>query len=202
MNTSTIRRFALMLLAGLSVVSCKGGGNPVAPPPPPVRMTQAEAETFATSVTRAISSAMNACYNRMPNPNGVGTFPLNFSCDATRTCQGGGTIRPSLTATGQIQVTLANTVINSPLSGSLNILDWACTSGAYIISGNPTVSLSGAIQATAIPAFAVFTMNQTGQIIVGNTPCSLSLFTSSDTSNPPAHVRGSICDRSVDLIVP
>jgi hypothetical protein len=139
---------------------------------------------------------MVACQGRVFNVNGFGTFPINMSCDATRTCTPGGTIRPSLTATGQVFVGTFGASLNSPLSGSQNILNWACA-GNNLISGNPTVSLSGQMQGDA--TLVTFTMNQTGQIIVGNTPCSVNIRTTGATPNAGVDTTGSICDIAINL---
>src|SRR5262249_16791800 len=108
---------------------------------------------------------MNACQNKLPPPNGIGTFQLNFSCDATRTSTPVGSIRTSLTQTGTMTIANnGNVTVNSPQAGSQNILNWSCA-GSDLISGNPTVSLSGSVQGSGF--VWTMSMRQSGQIIVG-----------------------------------
>ena len=103
-------------------------------------MTQAEANLFAKHLADAAVFAMGTCNNQFPRPNSFGTFQINTSCGYTQSCAGGGTIRHSITATGQVFVNQVRATINSPLAGSQNILNWGCVSNSYIIfSGVPRV---------------------------------------------------------------
>jgi len=193
---------SVLLVSAIVVGGCKG--NPAAappPPPPPPPMTQAQANTFAKHLTDAAMSAMGTCYNRLPVPNSFGTFQINTSCGFTQSCAGGGTIRPSITGTGQMFVNQARVTINNPLSGSQNILDWGCVSNNFIISGNPTVSLNGQISVTDV--FSAY-LDHSGQIIYGprggdgQRTCGVSMRT---TENAAGVLRttGTICGMAIAL---
>ena len=170
--------------------------GPTPPPPPPV-MTQAEANTFVDSLARSLAQAAATCQNRLPVR--LGTSLINLSCDATRQCAAGGTIRPSFTATGQISIGANGGNWNSPTSGSQNILNWGCAT-QNIISGNPTVSLAGQWTGAWNAGGQVqvsFQMHQSGQIIVGNRACSLNLQVTGDLSNA-TRTTGNVCNVSID----
>jgi len=196
------RRTALVLMAGVAfaATSCaKGGGLPNAPSPDPA-MSQIEANSFVDSLTRSLAQAASGCQNRLPVR--LGTSQVNLSCGATRTCNGGGTIRPSFTATGQITVASSGAGRwSSPTSGSQNILNWACATGSdRAISGNPTVSLSGQWNGAWTTGGSVdvsFEMRQSGQIIVGRESCSMNLLTTGDITDV-ARTTGSICGLTID----
>jgi hypothetical protein len=196
------------ILALLSVVitACAGGTtNPTPPWVPPPPMTQGEADRLAASLAAATTSAMQACLQKGNfRPNGLGTFPLNFSCDATRTCTGGGSIRPSLTATGQWSVGTFAATLKSPLQGSQNILNWGCA-GNYIVSGNPTVSMTGELFASSNGQVQNY-IDQSGQIVYGpdggasrdQQYCSVFLRTI-ETESVALHSNGTICGRTVSV---
>lgn len=197
---------AILALLALVVTACAGGTTkpdpPFIPPPP---MTQAEADRFATSLVLATTAAMTACIQKGNfRPNGFGTFPINFSCDATRTCAGGGSIRPSLTETGQLFVNANGATLKAPLQGSQNILNWACA-GNYIISGNPTVSLTGELYANGATGQVQNYVDQSGQIVYGPSGgaareqqyCSVSLRTI-ETDVVALHTTGTICGRVIN----
>src|SRR5687768_7949012 len=96
---------SVLALLALVVTACGGGTAPDPPFIPPPPMTQGEADRFAASLVLVTTVAMQACIQKGNfQPNGFGTFPINFSCDAVRICDGGGSIRPSLTETGQVFV--------------------------------------------------------------------------------------------------
>lgn len=167
-------------------------------------MTQDEADRFATSLRLVTTTAMQACLQKGNfYPNGFGTFPLNFSCDATRNCNGGGSIRPSLTATGQVFVNANGATLKAPLQGSQNILNWACA-GNYIISGNPTVSLTGELYASGANGQVQNYINHSGQIVYGPSGgaareqqfCSISLQTI-ETNVAALRTTGTICGRAI-----
>ena len=164
-------------------------------------MTQAQASLFAKHPTDAALFAMGQCRTQFPRPNSFGTFQINSSCGYTQSCAGGGTIRPSITATGQVFVNQVRATIDSPLRGSQNILDWGCVSNNFIISGNPTVSLSG--QITVFDAYSAY-LDHSGQIIYGprgasgQRTCGVSMRT---TENAAGVLRttGTICGMAVAL---
>jgi hypothetical protein len=184
----------------LAATACaKGGGSPIGPSSDPA-MSESEANSFVDSLTRSLAQAAIGCQNRLPVR--LGTSQVNLSCGATRTCNGGGTIRPSFTATGQI--TIADNGSgrwNSPSSGSQNILNWACATGSNrVISGNPTVSLSGQWNGAWTTGGSVdvsFQMRQSGQIIVGKESCGMKLLTTGDITDV-ARTTGSICGLTID----
>jgi hypothetical protein len=196
------RRKVLVLMAGmaLAATSCaRGAGSPNGPSSDPA-MSEGEANSFVDSLTRSLAQAAIGCQNRLPVR--LGTSQVNLSCGATRTCNGGGTIRPSFTATGQI--TIADNGSGrwtSPASGSQNILNWACATGSNrVISGNPTVSLSGQWNGAWTAGGSVdvsFQMRQSGQIIVGRESCSMNLVTTGDITDI-ARTTGSVCGLSID----
>lgn len=197
-------RYHVLALIGsmaLAATACtKGAGLPNAPSPDPA-MSQVEANSFVDSLTRSLAQAAIGCQNRLPI-RGLGTSQINLSCGATRTCNGGGTIRPSFTATGQIVIASNGSGRwTSPTSGSQNILDWACATGSdRAISGNPTVSLSGDWNGAWTTGGSVdvsFQMRQSGQIIVGRQPCSMNLLTTGDITDV-ARTTGSVCGLSID----
>jgi hypothetical protein len=196
------RHYVLALIGGvaLAATACtRGAGLPNGPSADPA-MTAGEANNFVDSLTRSLAQAAVGCQNRLPVR--LGTSQVNLSCGATRTCNGGGTIRPSFTATGQITIGSNGAGRwNSPTSGSQNILNWACATGSdRVISGNPTVSLSGQWNGAWTTGGSVdvsFQMRQSGQIIVGRQPCSMNLMTTGDLTNV-AHTSGSICGLSID----
>jgi hypothetical protein len=168
-------------------------------------MTQGEADRFATSLIAVTTVAMQACIQKGNfRPNGFGTFPLNYSCDSTRTCNGGGSIRPSLTATGQWFVNANEITIKAPLRGSQNILDWGCA-GNYIISGNPTVSLTGELYANSRTGQIQNYIDHSGQIVYGPSGgaareqqfCSVSLRTI-ETEVSALRTTGTICGRAIN----
>jgi hypothetical protein len=204
-----MRKITTGILALLAVVTtaCAAGGitepEPIFVPPP--AMTQAEADRFATSLVLATTAAMTDCLQKGNfRPNGFGTFPLNYSCDATRTCTGGGSIRPSLTATGQMFVNTSGATLQAPLRGSQNILNWACA-GNYIISGNPTVSMSGELYANGATGQVQNYIDQSGQIVYGPSGgaareqqfCSVSLRTI-ETNVAALRTTGTICGRTIN----
>ncbi len=94
-----------------------------------------------------------------------------------------------------------NASMSLSMGGSQNILNWACVVRPYIVSGNPTVSLSGTIGVTSSPPFAAYRMTQSGQIIYGEPghgqrTCQVNFATFADSnSGNTATIRGSICDR-------
>jgi hypothetical protein len=193
---------ALVVIAGMALAAtacAKGGGSPIGPSSDPA-MSEPEANSFVDSLTRSLAQAAIGCQNRLPVR--LGTSQVNLSCGATRTCNGGGTIRPSFTATGQM--TIADNGSgrwNSPTSGSQNILNWACATGSNrVISGNPTVSLSGQWNGAWTTGGSVdvsFQMRQSGQIIVGKESCSMNLLTTGDITDV-ARTTGSICGLTID----
>jgi hypothetical protein len=193
---------ALVVIAGMALAptACvKSDGSPIGPSSDPA-MSEPEANSFVDSLTRSLAQAAIGCQNRLPVR--LGTSQVNLSCGATRTCNGGGTIRPSFTATGQI--TIADNGAgrwNSPTSGSQNILNWACATGSNrVISGNPTVSLSGQWNGAWTTGGSVdvsFQMRQSGQIIVGSESCSMNLLTTGDITDV-ARTTGSICGLTID----
>jgi hypothetical protein len=197
-------RYHVLALVGsmvLATTACtRGAGSPNGPSNDPA-MSAAEANSFVDSLTRSLASAAISCQNRLPI-RGLGTSPINLSCGATRTCNGGGSIRPSFTATGQLVIAASGAGgWNSPTSGSQNILDWACATGSSrAISGNPTVSLSGQWNGSWTAGGSVdvsFQMRQSGQIIVGRQPCSMNLLTTGDITDV-ARTTGSLCGLSID----
>jgi hypothetical protein len=201
----TITTSVLALLA-LVVTACGGGATapdpPFVPPPP---MTQGEADRFAASLVLVTTAAMQACIQKGNfQPNGFGTFPINFSCDAIRTCAGGGSIRPSLIETGQLFVNANEVTLKGPLQGSQNILDWACA-GNYIISGNPTVSLTGELYANSATGQIQNFIDHSGQIVYGPSGgaareqqyCSVSLRTI-ETNVAAMRTTGTICGRAIN----
>jgi hypothetical protein len=201
----TNRTWNLVLaIAALAVWSaCTANPTKPSPEPPAPVMTHAEADTFAKSLTNALNTAMADCYSRVNfHPNAFGTTQLNFSCGATRGCAAGGTIRPSLTATGQLFVSPTTVSLSMPLSGSQNILDWECA-GNYLISGNPTVSLTGQLSVSTTTAY-VGRIDHSGQIIYGRRggsqrTCSISL--RSTDGQTSVHTTGSICGYAIDITV-
>jgi hypothetical protein len=136
-------------------------------------------------------------------PNGFGTFPLNFSCESTRTCNAGGSIRASLTETGQMFVNTSGATLKAPVQGSQNILNWGCE-GNYIISGSPTVSMTGELYASGATGQVQNYVDQSGQIVYGPNGgaareqqyCSLFLRTI-ETDQTPLHTTGTICGRTI-----
>ncbi len=148
---------------------------------------------------------MTACIQKGNfRPNAFGTFPINFSCDATRTCADSGSIRPSLIETGQMFVNANGVTVKAPLQGSQNILDWGCA-GNYIISGNPTVSLTGEIYGNGATGQVQNYIDQSGQIVYGPNGgaareqqyCSVSLRTI-ETNVAALHTTGTICGRVIN----
>jgi hypothetical protein len=196
------RYHVLALIGGmaLAATACAGGaGSPNGPSAEPA-MSSLEANSFVDSLTRSLAQAAAGCQNRLPVR--LGTSQINLSCGATRTCNGGGTIRPSFTATGQITIAQSGAGHwNSPTSGSQNILNWACATGSdRPISGNPTVSLSGQWNGAWTTGGSVdvsFQMRQSGQIIVGRQACGMNLVTTGDLTDV-ARTTGSICGLSID----
>lgn len=196
---------SILALLALVVTACGGGTTtpdpPFVPPPP---MTQGEADRFATSLVLVTTVAMTACIQKGNfRPNSFGTFPINFSCDATRTCTGSGSIRPSLTETGQVFVNANGVTLKAPVQGSQNILDWGCA-GNYIISGNPTVSLTGELYANSATGQIQNYIDHSGQIVYGPSGgaareqqyCSISLRTI-ETNVAALHTTGTICGRAI-----
>src|SRR5204863_5046677 len=93
------RRFVLLVCIAV-VSACKGSSNnPNAPDNMPPVLTQAQTENLAAEMARAIRQASQSCVARGFNVNGFGTFPVNESCTATRICNPGGSIQPSVTVT-------------------------------------------------------------------------------------------------------
>jgi hypothetical protein len=93
------------------------------------------------------------------------------------------------------------------MRGSQNILDWACVSNNFIVSGNPTVSLSGEMRGNQTGFFS-FLMDQSGQIIYGprggggQQTCTLTLRTTTDTNmGDTARSSGTICGRAINMTV-
>ena len=198
MTSSTVVRTAL-LAVGITLSmgnACKG--NPVKPKPA-VAMTQAQADKLARDLVLALNNGLRDCRARIPNPNNFGTFPVNVQCGATTTCPGGGTIRMSLAMTGQVVVGQFGASFNIPMSGSQNMVDWACAIGGSIVSGNPTVSLNGEQlgNATALQV----RLDHSGQIIYGvrgegQLTCGVSLRTT-ETLTQPMRTSGSICGHAI-----
>src|SRR5262249_33473437 len=126
---------------------------------------------------------------------------MNFSCEDTRRCTGGGTIRPLFMMTGQVSSGTNGGWWNSPVRGSQNILNWACATGsARIISGNPTGSIGGQFNGSGSAAGAVdwtVQIRQSGQIIVGRQPCSMNLLTTGGFRKA-TRTTGSICGLTID----
>src|SRR5262245_19958463 len=121
-------RYHVLALVGtmlLTATACtRGAGLPNGPSSDPA-MSSVEANSFVDSLTRSLAQAAIGCQNRLPI-RGIGTSQINLSCGATRTCNGGGSIRPSFTATGQMVIAPSGAGHwTSPTSGSQNILDWA-----------------------------------------------------------------------------
>ncbi len=194
----------LALLALVMTACAEGTSTPTPPFVPPPPMTQGEADKFAASLVAVTTAAMQACLQKGNfYPNGFGTFPLNFSCDSTRTCSGSGTIRPSLTATGQWFVNPNGATMKAPLQGSQNILNWGCA-GNYIISGNPTVSLTGELYGNGATGQIQNYIDQSGQIVYGPSGgaareqqyCSVSL-RSIETNVSSLRTTGTICGRPI-----
>jgi len=196
----------IFVLLALVVTACSGGMTTPTPPfVPPPAMTQVEADRFAASLIAVTTAAMQACAEKGNfRPNSFGTFPLNYSCDATRNCNGGGSIRPSLTATGQLFVNTNGATLQAPLRGSQNILNWGCA-GNYIISGNPTVSLSGELFASGATGQIQNYLDHSGQIVYGPDGgdaraqqfCSVSLRTI-ETNLAALRTTGTICGRPIN----
>ena len=119
--------------------------------------------------------------------------------DRRNRCAGGGSIRPSLTMTGQLFVNPNGATLKAPLQGSQNILDWACA-GDYIISGNPTVSLTGELYASGATGQVQNYIDHSGQIVYGprggaareQQYCSVSL-RSIETNVTALRTTGTIC---------
>ncbi len=191
----------VVLFALFAASACTGNPSAPANQPPPL-LTQTQAENFAAELARSLVFAGQDCVTRSFNPNVFGTTPINQSCTATRTCSIGGTIRPSVTATGQLVATTTSASLNLSFSGSQNILNWGCVVNPWIVSGNPTVSLSG--QITANTSIATYNMTQSGQIIYGppgggQRSCAVNFRTTADSnSGNTARISGSICDKSFD----
>jgi hypothetical protein len=197
---SLFRGGFLTLCIVLSVGNaCKGKpANPVAPALPP-QMTQAQGDKLATDLVIALRNGLNDCRSRLPNPNSFGTFQINISCGATTNCPAGGTIRTSLQMTGQVVVSQNNVVLNSPMSGSQNILDWGCAIGGMIVSGNPTVSLSGEYLAN-LAGFSA-RLDHSGQVVYGvrgegSRNCAVSLRTTESTA-ATIRTNGIICGLTI-----
>jgi hypothetical protein len=202
----TCRQYVVVGLVVMTMVvasGCKGKGSPAAPSNQPALLTQEQAVNFAAELARSLIFAGRDCVTRGFNPNSLGTTPVNQSCTATRTCSIGGTIRPSMTATGQMVATTTLASLNLSLSGSQNILNWGCVVNPWVVSGNPTVSLSGQMTATSAGGGgATYRMRQSGQIIYGpvgggSRSCALDFETTADqNSGNTARINGSICDKS------
>ena len=94
--------------------------------------------------------------------------------------------------------------MNLNLSGSQNILNWACLATTWIASGNPTVSLAGAITVNTA-SIATYRITHSGQIIYGPSgggqrSCAVNFETTADSnSGNTARIAGSICDKNFDL---
>ncbi len=90
-----------------------------------------------------------------------------------------------------------------PLQGSQNILDWGCA-GNYIISGNPTVSLTGELYAHTNGTVQNY-INQSGQIVYGPPGgaqsqqrfCSVNL-QSIETNTAAFRTTGTICGMAIN----
>lgn len=198
------RQCSIVVLALVALVTTSActKGNPLAPSDQPALLTQEQVQNFAAELARSLVFAGGDCVTRGFNPNVFGTTPVNQSCTATRTCSIGGTIRPSMTATGQMFVSTTTASLNLSIGGSQNILDWGCVVNPWIVSGNPTVSLTG--QITANTTIATYRVTQSGQIIYGprgggQRSCAVNFETTADSnSGNTAHIRGSICDKSFD----
>jgi len=197
------RYHVIALIGGMALAAtacARGAGLPNGPSADPA-MSSVEANSFVDSLTRSLAQAAIGCQNRLP-VGGIGTSQINLSCGATRTCNGGGTIRPSFAATGQLTIASSGAGRwSSPTSGSQNILNWACATGSdRAISGNPTVSLSGQWNGAWTTGGSVdvsFQMRQSGQIIVGRQACGMNLVTTGDITDV-AHTTGSLCGLSID----
>ena len=105
----------------------------------------------------------------------------------------------SLQMTGQLVVTLNNAVLNVPMSGSQNILDRGCAIGGMIVSGSPTVSLSGE-QLANVAGFSA-RLDHSGQVVYGvrgegSRSCGVSLRTTEST-NSPWRTSGTICGLTI-----
>jgi len=191
----------VVLIAVMTITSCKGKGNPAAPDNQPALLTQEQAVQFAAELARSLMFAGRDCVTRGFNTSSLGTTPINQSCTATRNCSLGGSIRPSMTATGQLMATTTFASLSMSLSGSQNILNWGCVVNGWVVSGNPTVSLSGNIGANS-SGTATYRMLQSGQIIYGppgggSRSCAVNFETTADqTSGNTARVNGSMCDKS------
>jgi hypothetical protein len=197
--------FVVVAFAALAAVTaCKGGGSPNAASSQPPLLSQDQVVNFAAELARSLVFAGRDCVSRGFTPNVFGTSLVNQSCTATRSCSIGGTIRPSMTATGQLFVSTTTASMNLTMGGSQNILNWGCVASNWIVSGNPTVSLTGAISVNSTSASATYRMTQSGQSIYGppgggQRSCAVSFDTLADAnSGNSARIRGTICDKSFD----
>src|SRR5262245_16529025 len=119
MSCNRLVGLAVLLLVAVAS-ACKGYGTEPTPAPQPV-LTIGEANEFVDSLARALRSAAQTSQSRVAA--NLGVSPVNLTCEVTRSCNAGGTIRPSFTATGQISIGVNGVSWNSPMSGSQNILD-------------------------------------------------------------------------------